>query len=155
TGVRGTDLCLEVTESILMDDVDYFGKTLTKLKALGVRLSIDDFGTGYSSLTYLKRFPLDEVKIDRAFVDGLGTDAHDSALVAAILAMASALGLGVTAEGVETEEQLALLKKMHCERVQGFYLARPMREKDIARLVTGSNVSNIGALTASSGEAPC
>jgi diguanylate cyclase (GGDEF)-like protein/PAS domain S-box-containing protein len=114
TGVRGTDLCLELTESVLMDDVDHFGTILARLKALGVRLSIDDFGTGYSSLSYLKRFPLDEVKIDRGFVDGLGTDAHDSALVAAILAMASALGLGVTAEGVENGEQLELLKKMRC-----------------------------------------
>ena len=73
-----------------MEDVDYFGRTLESLKALGVRLAIDDFGTGYSSLSYLKRFPLDAVKVDRAFVDGLGTDPHDTALVAAIVAMADA-----------------------------------------------------------------
>ncbi|MDQ1374118.1 MAG: hypothetical protein QOJ09_1456 [Actinomycetota bacterium] len=135
TGVRGQDLCLELTESLLMDDVDYFGKILARFKSLGVRLSIDDFGTGYSSLSYLKRFPLDEVKIDRGFVDGLGTDAHDSALVAAILAMATALGLGVIAEGIETRAQLELLKKMRCGRAQGFFLARPMPARDMARLV--------------------
>jgi diguanylate cyclase (GGDEF)-like protein/PAS domain S-box-containing protein len=135
TGVRGPDLCLELTESLLMDDVDYFGKILARFKSLGVRLSIDDFGTGYSSLSYLKRFPLDEVKIDRGFVDGLGTDAHDSALVAAILAMATALGLHVIAEGIETRDQLKLLKKMHCGRAQGFFLARPMPARDMARLV--------------------
>jgi EAL domain-containing protein (putative c-di-GMP-specific phosphodiesterase class I) len=119
-----------------MDDVDYFGKILARFKSLGVRLSIDDFGTGYSSLSYLKRFPLDEVKVDRGFVDGLGTDGHDSALVAAILAMATALGLGVIAEGIETRQQLELLKKMRCGRAQGFFLARPMPARDMARLVT-------------------
>jgi EAL domain-containing protein (putative c-di-GMP-specific phosphodiesterase class I) len=135
TGVHGPDLCLELTESVLMDDVDYFGKILARFKSLGVRLSIDDFGTGYSSLSYLKRFPLDEVKIDRGFVDGLGTDVHDSALVAAILAMATALGLDVIAEGIETRDQLELLKNMRCGRAQGFFLARPMPGRDMARLV--------------------
>ena len=93
-----------------MEDVDYFGATLAGLKALGVDLAIDDFGTGYSSLSYLKRFPVDAVKVDRAFVDGLGADPHDTALVAAIVAMADALDLVVTAEGVETEDQLANLE---------------------------------------------
>ena len=102
---------------------------------MGVGLSIDDFGTGYSSLSYLKRFPVDAVKVDRAFVDGLGTDPHDSALVAAIVAMAAALDLEVTAEGVETQEQLANLKRLECQRAQGFYLARPMPAADMATLV--------------------
>ncbi len=84
-----------------MEDSDYFTGTLAALKAIGVQLSIDDFGTGYSSLSYLKNFPVDAVKIDRAFVDGLGTDQRDYSLVAAILAMAEALGLSVTAEGIE------------------------------------------------------
>ena len=118
-----------------MEDVDYFSKTLADLKALGVRLSIDDFGTGFSSLSYLKRFPVDAVKIDRAFVGALGADPHDSALVAAILAMADALGLEVTAEGVETPEQLAELKRLGCRRSQGFYLARPMPAEALTRLV--------------------
>jgi EAL domain-containing protein (putative c-di-GMP-specific phosphodiesterase class I) len=139
TGVRPADLCLEMTESVLMDDVDYFGRTLAGLKALGVRLAIDDFGTGYSSLSYLKRFPVDAVKVDRAFVDGLGIEPHDSALVAAIVAMAGALGLEVTAEGVETVDQLANLKRLGCWRAQGFYLARPMRADALEQLVIESH----------------
>jgi diguanylate cyclase (GGDEF)-like protein/PAS domain S-box-containing protein len=135
TGIRPADLCLEMTESVLMEDVVYFEKTLGSLKDLGVRLAIDDFGTGYSSLSYLKRFPVDSVKVDRAFVDGLGIDPHDTALVAAIVAMADALGLEVVAEGVETEDQLANLRKLNCQRAQGFYLARPMPAAAMAALV--------------------
>jgi EAL domain-containing protein (putative c-di-GMP-specific phosphodiesterase class I) len=138
TGVRPPDLCLEMTESVLMDDVDYFGETLAGLKGLGVNLAIDDFGTGYSSLSYLKRFPVDAVKVDRAFVDGLGADPYDSALVAAIIAMAGALGLEVTAEGVETEAQLTHLKRLHCQRAQGFYPARPMTQVAMTRFVAKS-----------------
>jgi len=126
TGLAPGSVCLELTESVFMEDVDYFATTLASLKALGVRLAIDDFGTGYSSLSYLKRFPFDAVKVDRCFVDGLGTDAQDSALVAAIVAMAHALDLEVTAEGVETQDQLANLKQLGCHRVQGFLLSRPI-----------------------------
>jgi diguanylate cyclase (GGDEF)-like protein/PAS domain S-box-containing protein len=139
TGAPAESVSLELTESMFMEDVDYFGRTLASLKALGVQLSIDDFGTGYSSLSYLKRFPVDAVKVDRAFVDGLGTDPHDSALVAAILAMADALDLDVTAEGVETEGQLAHLTRLRCSRAQGFYLARPMPEPDVTRLLADSH----------------
>jgi EAL domain-containing protein (putative c-di-GMP-specific phosphodiesterase class I) len=119
-----------------MEDVEYFERTLASLKSLGVRLAIDDFGTGYSSLSYLKRFPVDSVKVDRSFIDGLGTDPHDSALVVAIIAMAAALGLDVTAEGVETREQLAILEELQCGRAQGFYLARPMPAADMSSFVT-------------------
>jgi diguanylate cyclase (GGDEF)-like protein/PAS domain S-box-containing protein len=139
TGARPEGLCLELTESVFMEDVEYFGRTLATLKTLGVQLAIDDFGTGYSSLSYLKRFPVDAVKVDRAFVDGLGTDPHDSALVAAIVAMADALGLEVTAEGVETRDQLANLKKLQCRRAQGYYLARPMPEAAMNRLMAESH----------------
>ncbi|MEY2474972.1 MAG: hypothetical protein QOG87_287 [Actinomycetota bacterium] len=135
TGLAPADLCLELTESVLMDDVDYFANILVGLKALGVRLSIDDFGTGYSSLNYLKRFPLDGVKVDRGFVDGLGTDPHDTAIVGAVIAMADALGLEVTAEGVETQDQLDILTRLRCLRAQGFFLARPMPATDMTRLV--------------------
>ena len=119
TGIRPSDLCLELTESVFMEDVGYFGTTLDGLKAIGVHLSIDDFGTGYSSLSYLKTFPVDAVKVDRVFVDGLGTDPHDTALVAAIVAMAKALDLEVTAEGVENHEQLMGLKRLGVPRAQG------------------------------------
>jgi EAL domain-containing protein (putative c-di-GMP-specific phosphodiesterase class I) len=139
TGVRPGDLCLELTESVFMEDVDYFGRTLAGLKDLGVDLSIDDFGTGYSSLSYLKRFPVDNVKVDRVFVDGLETDPHDTALVAAIVAMASALDLQVTAEGVETREQLAGLKRLGVPRAQGFYFAKPMSADQISRLIAGAH----------------
>ena len=138
TGARAEGLCLELTESVFMEDVEYFGRTLTGLKALGARLAIDDFGTGYSSLSYLKRFPVDAVKVDRAFVDGLGTDPHDTALVAAIVAMADALGLEVTAEGVEDQEQMSNLKGLGCRRAQGFHLAPPMPAAAMADLVAQS-----------------
>jgi EAL domain-containing protein (putative c-di-GMP-specific phosphodiesterase class I) len=144
TGVRPESLFLELTESIFMEDVVYFEKVLASLKTLGVKLAIDDFGTGYSSLSYLKRFPVDAVKVDRMFVDGLGSDPHDSALVAAIVAMAEALDLGVTAEGVETQEQLVSLKKLRCQRAQGFYLARPMPAADVARLIAESHCWPVG-----------
>ena len=135
TGVRPADLCLELTESVFMEDVDYFGHTLASLKEIGVDLSIDDFGTGYSSLSYLKRFPVDGVKVDRVFVDGLGTDPHDTALVAAIVAMASALELQVTAEGVETHGQLMGLKSLGVPRAQGYLMDRPMPASEISRRV--------------------
>jgi EAL domain-containing protein (putative c-di-GMP-specific phosphodiesterase class I) len=118
-----------------MGDIEHFGRTLKSLKDLGVSLSIDDFGTGYSSLSYLQRFPVDAVKVDRGFVDGLGTDSSDSSLVAAIIPMADALGLSVTAEGIETKDQLSILTSLQCQRGQGYYLARPMPEGDMSRLV--------------------
>jgi diguanylate cyclase (GGDEF)-like protein/PAS domain S-box-containing protein len=143
TGLCPADLCLELTESVFMEDVDYFERTLSGIKNLGVHLAIDDFGTGYSSLSYLKRFPVDAVKVDRAFVDGLGTDAHDSALVGAIIAMADALGLEVTAEGVETDDQLKNLKTLQCPRAQGFFLARPMPADALTRLVETAHHWNV------------
>ncbi len=138
SGVRPGDVCLEVTESLFVEDIDYAEQILIDLKNLGVRLAIDDFGTGYSSLSYLKRLPVDIVKVDRSFVDGLGTDSQDSALVGAIIALADALGLDVTAEGVETADQLANLKRLNCRQAQGFYFARPMPADDVTPLVTGS-----------------
>jgi len=135
SGVDPASLCLEITESVFMDDADFYGETLQRLRALGVRLSIDDFGTGYSSLSYLKRFPVDGVKVDKAFIDGLGNDPHDTALVAAIVAVADALGLIVTAEGVENPEQLSILRELQCHRGQGYYLAKPMPAAKIDQLV--------------------
>jgi diguanylate cyclase (GGDEF)-like protein/PAS domain S-box-containing protein len=133
TGVPPKSLCLELTESVFMEDVEYFARTLASLKALGVQLAIDDFGTGYSSLSYLKRFPVDAVKVDRAFLDGLGTAPHHTALVAAILAMADALDLDVTAEGVETQDQLAHLRRLQCHKAQGFLLSHPLSVIDLTQ----------------------
>jgi diguanylate cyclase (GGDEF)-like protein/PAS domain S-box-containing protein len=135
TGAPPDHVYLELTESVFMEDVEFFAAMLGRLKDLGVHLAIDDFGTGYSSLSYLKRFPLDAVKVDRTFVDGLGDDPYDTALVAAIVAMATALDLEVTAEGVETREQLLYLKRLHCPRAQGFHFARPMPALAMNRLM--------------------
>ena len=139
TGAKPETLCLELTESVFMADAEYFGRTLASIKGLGVTLAIDDFGTGFSSLSYLKDFPVDAVKIDRSFVDGLGNDPQKSALVGAIIAMADALHLGVTAEGVETYDQLAVLLRLGCQRAQGYYLARPMPADEFSQLVIESH----------------
>ena len=125
SGAAANQLCLEVTESILMTDADAAAQTLDGLAALGVKLSIDDFGTGYSSLSYLKRFPLHELKIDKSFIDGVGSDADDTAIVAATVAMAHALGLSVIAEGVESADQLDRLGVIGCQEVQGYLVSRP------------------------------
>jgi diguanylate cyclase (GGDEF)-like protein/PAS domain S-box-containing protein len=126
TGVDPAQICLEITESLAMSDVEWVTQVLLGLKGLGVRVAIDDFGTGYSSLGYLKRFPVDVVKIDRSFVDGLDKSAVDTAIVAAVIGLASAVGMTTVAEGVETEAQLDKLRALGCDTVQGFYLAKPM-----------------------------
>jgi diguanylate cyclase (GGDEF)-like protein/PAS domain S-box-containing protein len=131
-------LSLEITESVLMEDAEATIVAIKALKALGVRLSIDDFGTGYSSLGYLRRFPVDFVKVDRSFVDGLGTEAEDSAIVAAVVSLGHALGLRVIAEGVETELQLAELVALGCDDAQGFFFAPPQPAPDLSELIARS-----------------
>jgi diguanylate cyclase (GGDEF)-like protein/PAS domain S-box-containing protein len=136
-GISPDLLGLDITESTLLDELDTTTENLQELKELGVRLAIDDFGTGSSSLTYLRRFPFDELKIDRTFTMGLGSSAADTAIVAATIDMAHALGMLVTAEGVETEEQLAHLRDLGCDRAQGYLLgvpeAAPARRLSIVR----------------------
>jgi diguanylate cyclase (GGDEF)-like protein/PAS domain S-box-containing protein len=124
-GVDPTTLCLEVSESALLEDLDTMGDALSALKDVGVQLAIDDFGTGGSSLTYLRRYPFDQLKIDRMFVEGLGRSAADDAIVAATIDMAHALGMVVSAEGVETEEQQQRLAELGCDRAQGYHLGAP------------------------------
>ncbi|MFN8026141.1 MAG: EAL domain-containing protein [Acidimicrobiia bacterium] len=124
-GIAPELLGLDITESTLLDEGDITTENLQALKELGVRLAIDDFGTGSSSLTYLRRFPFDELKIDRAFTKGLGASAADTAIVAATIDMAHALGMVVTAEGVETDDQLARLRDLGCDRAQGYFLGMP------------------------------
>jgi EAL domain-containing protein (putative c-di-GMP-specific phosphodiesterase class I) len=123
SGVAPECISLEITESVLMEDVEASLGAIKALRALGVRLGIDDFGTGYSSLGYLKRLPVDTVKVDQSFVDGLGTDPEDSAIVAAVVNLGHTLALNVVAEGVETEEQLAELVALGCDNAQGFLFA--------------------------------
>ena len=120
----GVALCLEITESFLLEDPLATGTVLDELRALGVRLAIDDFGTGYSSLSYLRRFPLDALKIDRSFVSGLGVDPDSRAIASAIVELAHALGLEVVAEGVEEEVQLEVLVELGCDRAQGYLFSR-------------------------------
>jgi diguanylate cyclase (GGDEF)-like protein/PAS domain S-box-containing protein len=122
----GVGLCLEITESFLLEDPVATGTALDELRSLGVRLAIDDFGTGYSSLAYVRRFPLDTLKIDRTFVAGLGTDPDSRAVTSAIIEMGHALGLEVVAEGVEEEVQLEVLVDLGCDRAQGFLFSRPV-----------------------------
>jgi Amt family ammonium transporter len=120
-----SSLILEVTESVVMGGLDSLS-TLNAIHDLGVALHVDDFGTGYSSLAYLKTLPVDALKIDRAFVNGLETDVDDQAIVTAVIALARALSLGLVAEGVETEAQLRVLRELHCDDAQGYLFARPM-----------------------------
>ena len=125
-GIETAQLELEITESVLLHDVERTLLQLNSLKEAGLSLSIDDFGTGYSSLSYLKRFPIDTIKIDQSFVTDLHGDTDDAAICAAIIAMSHQLGLKVVAEGVETKEQLKFLRRHKCDHVQGFLFSRPL-----------------------------
>jgi EAL domain-containing protein (putative c-di-GMP-specific phosphodiesterase class I) len=136
TGIEPGCVVLEITESVLMEDVESSRSTLDALKALGVRIVVDDFGTGYSSLAYLRRFPVDMLKIDQSFIAGLGEDPSDTAIVAAVVSLAHTLGLEAVAEGVETEEQLAELRRLDCDHAQGYLMARPLYPDDLSELLT-------------------
>ena len=135
TGLGRGRVALEITETALTDDADNPADRLWALKQEGVRIVLDDFGSGYSSLGHLRRFPIDAIKIDRSFVEGLGTQSRDAAIVGAILPMARALDLDVVAEGVETESKLAHLYALGCRQAQGYLFARPAPMAEIAPLV--------------------
>jgi EAL domain-containing protein (putative c-di-GMP-specific phosphodiesterase class I) len=135
SGAHPGNLVLELTESTLMEGAEQNVEILSALKELGVKLSMDDFGTGYSSLTYLSRFPIDELKVDRAFVSNVPTNRDSVAIVTAVIAMAKALDLKVVAEGVETEEQLSFLRSLNCDVYQGYYCSRPVPPEPFADLL--------------------
>lgn len=125
TGIDADSLWLEITETALMADTEAAGQALRDLRGLGLHLSVDDFGTGYSSLTYLKRFPVEAIKVDRSFVAGLGLEADDTSIVEAVVRLGHSLGLSVVAEGVETALQLNHLRELGCDRGQGYLFGRP------------------------------
>jgi EAL domain-containing protein (putative c-di-GMP-specific phosphodiesterase class I) len=130
-GVAPDSLCLEITETVLMQDTPQAIATINALRALGVRLAIDDFGTGYSSLSYLRRLPVSAVKIDRSFILDLGADHEGSTIVASVISLAHALGMEIIAEGVETDEHVSALLALECDLAQGYYFSRPV-QPDVA-----------------------
>jgi EAL domain-containing protein (putative c-di-GMP-specific phosphodiesterase class I) len=131
TGLAAHYLEIELTESVLMDRDSHVLETLNALSGMGVGLTIDDFGTGYSSLGYLKRYPIDKLKIDRCFVSEVTGEGHDLAITTAIIQMARSLRLETVAEGVETQAQMDALRDMGCDQFQGFLISHPLPAQDI------------------------
>jgi EAL domain-containing protein (putative c-di-GMP-specific phosphodiesterase class I) len=131
----GGGVDLEITESLLMADVDESIRKLRALREMGMHISLDDFGTGYSSLAYLSKLPLDDLKIDRVFVRGMTEKAEDTSIVSTIISLAQGLNLKVVAEGVETEEQAQLLRLLRCDQVQGFLFSPPVAADKIQVLL--------------------
>ncbi|MGO4441137.1 putative bifunctional diguanylate cyclase/phosphodiesterase [Rhizobium sp. RAF56] len=134
-GFHPSRLELEITESVLMKDIDETMPTLHALKAEGIGISMDDFGTGYSSLSYLRSFPFDKIKIDKSFLNGLAEDEHAQAVMHAIIVLGRALGMRVTVEGIETEEQLGLVRSEKCHEIQGYFISPPIPASDIPPLL--------------------
>jgi EAL domain-containing protein (putative c-di-GMP-specific phosphodiesterase class I) len=135
TGLNPEWLELELTESMLMNDIDSTIETLKRLKSFGIHLSIDDFGTGYSSLSYLRRFPIDALKIDRSFIREVTTNTDDAAIATSIILMGNSLRLSVVAEGVEDESQLAFLQVLQCNEAQGFLFSPPVPAEQAAQFL--------------------
>lgn len=135
TGLEADMLVLEITESVLLEDVRSNIATLEQLNALGIKLAIDDFGMGYSSLSYLKRLPVNSLKIDKSFVAGISRNSEDKLIVSGVIDLAQGLGLTVVAEGVETAEQLALLREMGCDMAQGNSFSTPLASSGVEGLL--------------------
>ena len=133
--MHGRHLEIELTESTAMQNAEEAIVVLGRLKALGVRIAIDDFGTGHSSLSYLKRLPIDVLKIDRSFVTGLPFSENDASITKAIITMAHSLGMKVVAEGVENRQQLTFLAENGCDEVQGYLFSRPLAANDLAKMM--------------------
>ncbi|MGE3248426.1 MAG: putative bifunctional diguanylate cyclase/phosphodiesterase, partial [Beijerinckiaceae bacterium] len=139
TGLRPSRLTLELTESILIDDVDSIRNDLHQLVDMGIHLSIDDFGTGYSSLSYVKRLPVSALKIDQSFVRNVHDDLNDAAIIRAIVTLGHSLGLKIVAEGIETKEQLEKLRQEKCDAIQGYLFGKPMTNADFIRYLEGGD----------------
>jgi diguanylate cyclase (GGDEF)-like protein len=135
SGLPPRALEIEITEGVLVDDLPEIGQTLARLRALGVRVAVDDFGTRYSSLSYLRRFPVDTLKIDRSFIHDLLSDSDDAKLVAAIIAMGHSLNLDIVAEGVETRDELRFLRARGCDLIQGYLFSEPLSPAGFADIV--------------------
>ena len=150
-GIPPDQVTIELTESALIDEIATSLGTVQALKGLGVRIALDDFGTGYSSLTYLRRFPVDIVKIDQSFVTGLGSNPEDETIVAAIVAMSIELGIDTVAEGVETRQQMAVLRKLGCTIAQGYLMARPTHPRDLEAVCAEFDVAPDACLTVLAG----
>ena len=133
---------LELTESVIIQEANEAVPTLLGLKELGVRLSMDDFGTGYSSLNYLRRFPFDTLKIDRLFVEGITSSAHDTTIVQAVIALAHSLNLKVIAEGVEIKEELDFLQANDCDEIQGYYFSKPLPPDEFMHLLESRSLQS-------------
>jgi diguanylate cyclase (GGDEF)-like protein/PAS domain S-box-containing protein len=142
SGLSPKRLELEITETLLLERADYVLSVLHALRALGVRISMDDFGTGYSSLSYLRSFPFDKIKIDRSFVRDLGTNADSQAIVRAILSLGASLGISITAEGIETEADLACLRAHGCSEGQGYFFSEPRPQAEILELLAAQPIGN-------------
>jgi diguanylate cyclase (GGDEF)-like protein len=141
SGMEPSRLELEITEAVLLKDSESTQETLRQLRDIGVRIALDDFGTGYSSLSYLSRFQFDKIKIDRSFVNDMNTRNDALSIVRAITSLGTDLGMTVTAEGVETEEQLAQLRNVRCTEVQGFYFSKPKAASDLNEFLSGAKMS--------------
>ncbi len=152
TGLPAKRLEMEITESMVMHDIEKSSKTLNSLYLLGLNLALDDFGTGYSSLTYLRQFPLSTLKIDRSFITEMSANAEDIAIVRAVIALAHSLHLRVVAEGVEEEAQLQILRQENCDQVQGYYYSRPLPLDDLISWCAARKVAQ-AAQRVSGGEA--
>ena len=139
SGLEARYLELELTESLIMQDIDLAVSTMEELRALGIQLSIDDFGTGYSSLSALKTFPVSRLKIDRSFIDGLLADENDRAVAGAVISLGQTLKLRVIAEGVETEGQAALLRNINCDEMQGYLFSRPVPAQGIEDMLRAAS----------------
>jgi EAL domain-containing protein (putative c-di-GMP-specific phosphodiesterase class I) len=138
-GVGPEGIEIEITESMIMSDTDSAIAALTELHGLGVRVAMDDFGTGYSSLSYLRKFPIDTIKIDGSFVADISTSADDAEIVRTIISMGQTLNKTIVAEGVETEEQLQLLRNFKCDQVQGYLFSRPVPGNELTEFIRETN----------------